>query len=527
MAKTNQKDSVPPSNEEVIQAETLYKIYGGLHRAYGTYVTGSSKSSKGKVSGQATTILEPYKASLWLTHLAGVKGLGVIPIMDTHECVWGCIDIDTYDLDFAAVEKEIIRLNLPLVMIRSKSGGLHLTMFFTEPINCKLVQLKLSEISVALGFPGVEIFPKQSHLANKRDIGNWLNMPYYGAYVGAVDRVALLNGVPLTLDQFIVFVTKVRISKQQFDALEVAMPDNFSDGPPCLQFMAGKGIPEGNRNNALFAIGVYSRMKYTEDWESELDRYNHLFLNPPLPAKEVVVLTKSLQKTDYFYPCNKAPLEQYCNKSVCRSRKFGIGSLDAEFNINLGSLMKIVTDPPTWILDIEGVRVALDTEDLLSQERFRRFCVASINKLPPTLPKAEWEKIVREKLASVEYIDAPKESRTSDRIQQYLKGYLTLTPPAKEKREMLMGRPYLDEDTRCYFFRGNDFIKFLEVQGVRNAEPRKIWVSLRSLEADHKQINVRGSNFQVWTIPAINIMDVEEGDIEYKVPTTDDLSETF
>lgn len=524
MAKTTKE--IP--NNLVVLAETLYSLYGGLHRAYGTYVTNdSTKSSKGKVGGQATTILEAYKASLWVEHILGNKGLGVIPIMDTNECVWGCIDIDTYDLDFTAIEADIKKHNLPLVMIRSKSGGLHLTMFFSEPISCKTVQLKLSEISVCLGFPGVEIFPKQTHLANKRDIGNWLNMPYFNSVNGAMDRSAILNGLPLTVEQFIVLVPQLRLSKEQLSELEIQLPDNFSDGPPCLQVMASKGIPEGNRNNTLFAIGVYCRKKYPENWEKEIDKYNHLFLTPPLPPKEVLALTKSLNKTEYFFPCNKAPLENFCNKSVCRSRKFGIGSLDTEFNINLGSLLKIVTDPPTWILDIEGVRVALDTEDLITQERFRRFCVASINKLPPTLPKAEWEKIVREKLATVEYVDAPKESRTGDRLQQYLKGYITLTPPAKEKREILMGRPYLDDVSDMYWFRGNDFMKFLEVQGIRNPEPRKVWVALRSLEAGHKQVNVKGSNFQVWTVPALAILDIEEGDVEYTVPTTDDLAESF
>lgn len=516
------------SPEEIIQlAETLYSYYGGLHRAYGTYTTQGAKSSRGKLNGQASTILEPYKAALWVEHLMGTKGIGVIPIMDSNDCWWGCIDIDTYDLDYSIIEKAIKENNLPLVTILSKSGGLHLTMFFSEPISCKAVQLKLSEISVLLGFPGVEIFPKQTHLANKRDIGNWLNMPYFDVVSGTSSRAALLNGKLLSVEQFVAFVQKVRISKDQFEELEFEMPDNFSDGPPCLQVMASKGIPEGNRNNALFAIGVYCRKKYPETWEQELDKYNHLFLNPPLASKEVITLTKSLQKTDYFFPCKKAPLEQFCNRSVCRSRKFGIGSLDEEFSINLGSLLKIITDPPTWILDIEGVRVALDTEDLISQDRFRRHCVANINKLPNPIPKSEWEKIIREKLTTVECIDAPRESRSSDRIQQYLKGYIALTPPAKEKRELLMGRPFLEPTTDLYLFRGNDFIKFLELQGVRGSEPRKIWVSLRGLEAGHKQVNVRGSNFQVWTVPMMNINEVEEGDFEYNVPSTDSLKETF
>ena len=47
-----------------------------------------------------------------------------------------------------------------------------------------MVREYLTEMSVALGFSGCEIFPKQDTiLAERGDVGNFINMPYFGGDV--------------------------------------------------------------------------------------------------------------------------------------------------------------------------------------------------------------------------------------------------------------------------------------------------------------------------------------------------------
>ena len=70
--------------------------------------------------------------------------------------------------------------------------------------------------------------------------------------------------------------------------------EEFSDGPPCLQSLAVTKIPQGQRNEGLFALGVYARLKFGENWESEVTEYNRLYVEPPLPFKEVGQVIKSL-----------------------------------------------------------------------------------------------------------------------------------------------------------------------------------------------------------------------------------------
>lgn len=471
-------------------------LYAGLSRAYGVYTMTHVDGEKNKMQGKAATQIGLYTYHLWHKHLTGEQGLGVIPINDEANVSWGSIDIDVYPLDIEALDLKCRKYNLPLVVLRTKSGGAHLTLFMSSPTSAGVVRSKLTEFSLALGYGGVEVYPKQIRLASLNDIGNWLNMPYFDG--DASTRYAVKGGLALSMVEFLDYAESMMISVEALMKIKINLSDFFSDGPPCLQILATNGIPEGSRNNSLFAIGVYCRLKFDDDWEHHLDALNSELMEPPLASREVQLVTRSLNKKSYFYPCTKAPICNVCNKELCKKREFGVGdSGGAEFDISIGTLVKVLTIPPTWIIDIEGVRMELETDDLLNQERFRRLCVSAINKLPSKLRPLSWEKLIRDKLAQVELLDAPRESSASGRLHFYLEQYLINTPPAQAKDEILLGRPFTEGNVT--HFRGNDFIRYLEVQGIRT-DPREVWSALRGVGAGHGQFNIKGRNVQVWKI---------------------------
>lgn len=499
--------------EEQKLANILFGLYPGLDRAYGRFTILKDGEEGKKTKGRATTELNRYKADLWVGHLHGAAGLGVIPITDDATCSWGAIDIDKYDLDLFKLEERVRELNLPLIVIRTKSGGAHLTCYFKEPIPCKLVRHKLYEFSIALGHGGVEIFPKQSSLASRSDVGNWLNMPYF-EYKNT-NRYAIFKGRELNIVQFIDLATKVKVDEETFMGIEVPMPGNFDDGPPCLQLITRDGkVPEGTRNSTLFALGVYCRKKWEDEWADKVEEMNNDFLDPPLKSREVQTIVKSLSRKTYFYPCNKSPLQEHCNKDLCKKRPYGLGETEEDFNLNLGALCKIATEPPIWIIDVEGVRVQLDTEELLDQNRFRRACMVAINRLPPLMKRIPWEKMIREKLENVEIIEAPMETRVNTRVNQYVHQYLINTPKGDVREELSLGRPWYDKEKEIIYFRGNDLIRFLENNGLR-FEPRKVWSALRDSGTKHKQLSVNGSVMQVWFVNAndLHVEDIPEPEL--------------
>lgn len=478
-------------------AQEFYDLYQGLHRAHGRYTVGKLNEAKGKVDGRADTVLEPTTLSKWQDHLDGKTGLGIIPIRDDATVRWGAIDVDVYPLDIDKLFAKVLRLDLPVVVLRTKSGGAHVTCFAKEDVPAKLMRSKMMEMAVALGYPGVEINPKQVSLASERDVGNWLNMPYFDHT--RTTRYAVYKGRSLTAEEFIKYAKHMSVSQEELENLVIDIGPDFADGPPCLQIMGNDGLIPGTRNEAMFAFGVYCRTKYGDDWEKEFEALNGRLCDPPLPSSEIQAIIKSLKKKTYFYPCKKRPCADFCNKEVCKTRMYGVGQGAGELNVSIGSLVKINhADAPTWIIDVDGVRFELDTTQLMSQAQFHQLCVERTNKWPNTIKPYEWQQLVNSKLENVEIITPPNDSSVEGRFLAYLEQFLTTTHLARSNDELLQGKPW--EEDGVTYFRSVDLLDYLERQHFRAVNQRQAWNILRRAGAQHKQWNIKGRCVQTWGI---------------------------
>ena len=177
-------------------------IFLGLEIAYGQYQPGE-RGENGKQKGKAFIVRGSVTDEHWDKHLQGEgPALGIIPITENNDCRWGCIDIDEYNFDHLGLIKNIRDHKLPLIVCRSKSGGAHVFLFTKENISASLMQSKLKEIAIILGYEGSEIFPKQTEILVERgDTGNFLNLPYYNDMKGL--RYAISDtGAGCTLEEF-------------------------------------------------------------------------------------------------------------------------------------------------------------------------------------------------------------------------------------------------------------------------------------------------------------------------------------
>ncbi len=476
-------------------AKKFFELFAGLDRAHGTYVTLDKANAKKKVEGRAVTLTKPVTEALWEAHLDGSgKGLGIIPIMDDANVNWAAIDIDDYELNHIALEEKINKIKLPVVMCRTKSGGAHLYVFFKEPVTAKLARSKLMEWVIALGLGiGTEIFPKQIALANKSDVGNWIK----------TTRFAIYKGQKLSAKKFLEYAKVKAISLTQLENFTVELGEgHFNDGPPCLQTLSTSGFPQGTRNMGLFNIGVYCRHKFGDDWQAHMEDMNREFMQPPLGSAEVTQAVKSLSKKTYFYTCDKQPIVQCCNKEICKTRTFGIGGNGEDIPVTIGSLVRINSEIPTFFIDVEGVRMEVTPQDLLMQERFRLLCIEKINKLPTRMKASEWEKIVRDRLDSVEIIEAPRDSGPVGQFQLHLEAFCTNRHKARAMDELLLGKPYANAEDQRTYFRSVDLMKYLDQQHFRDFKPQKVWALLRDLGATHKQEMLKGKCVQCWSIPS-------------------------
>ena len=489
----------------------LLSLFDGLDRAHGQFVITGVKAS-GKIEGRASTVMGRVTEDHWHDHLVGQTGVGVVPIRDDGTSAWGAIDIDIYPIDFGKLQEKIDKHKLPLLICRTKSGGAHLYLFGSEAIPSALIRAKLMVFAAAVGYPKVEIFPKQVRLASRNDVGNWLNMPYFDA--AKTERYCIYHGQQLTLEEFINKAQEYSVTAEQLRQLTLSSTgtDDFMDGPPCLQTLAQNGFPQGSRNSGLFNVGVYLRKKFPDDWEKEMDPFNQRFMNPPLASKEVILLTRSVARKNYFYTCDKHPVAECCSKELCRTRQFGVGEGNEDDPmVNIGSLVKLLTTPPVWIIDVDGIRMEMDTDDLMSQERFRRKCVEQLNTLPNRIKPQSWEGIIRDRLRTVEKIDAPEEAGAEGRMWFLLDTFCTSMVQARTREEMLMGKPWNEGDRT--FFRGSDFTRYLDQQHFRLLSAKELWAALRRRGAEHHSFNIKGKCVQCWSIKSF-----AEQDGDFDIP---------
>lgn len=493
-------------------AKRISALFEGLRRAYGTYRVTTTEAS-GKKVGEAVTLAGQVTDTLWVKHLSGETGIGIIPIRDDSTCLFGAIDVDKYDgLDYGKIIKEIRTKKYPLVPCMSKSGGLHLFLFASKPVKASVMRSKLTSMAASIGFGGSEIFPKQDKvLAERGDFGSWINMPYFD--VEKTSRPGLDDvGAPLSIAKFL---DAAEARKTDVDALEVsaASTGDLSDGPPCLQYIIERGeVSEDahNRNVVLFNVAVYLKKAVGDGWEEKLTAVNERIKNP-LSRQEVTSIYKSVRRREYFYACTKPPLCQFCDRGVCRGRKYGIGA-EGDFPI-LTSLTKYNTVPPIWFVDVEGGgRIELQTEDLQNQIRFQRRCLDYLNRMPPVIKPEQWRTLVQSLLEKMVLIDVPDDASCAGQFWLLVESFCTARAQARTKEEILLGKPWLDRGR--HYFRIQDLMDYLERKRFREFRLHKSAQVLKERGGEHCFMKIRAKGMNLWSVPEFEKRSEEELPLE-------------
>ena len=498
-----------------MSVEKFMAIFDGLKEAYG-YFKIENTGANGKAKGKAGVLREPQTKKLWENHLSGEgSGLGIIPINEDNMCKWGCIDVDQYPLDHKMLVDKIRKLKLPLVVCRSKSGGAHCFLFSKEWVPAKDMQKSLQHMSAALGYGESEIFPKQIKLhLDRGDVGNFLNLPYYDHENGL--RYAILDdGTSAELNEFIDLYEKYAQTPEEVVKLQIVdtgETDLMKDGPPCLQILCKQRISEGGRNNGLFNIGVYLRKAYPDSYESEILRYNMEYLSPPLPLPEVNIVAKQLDRKDYAYKCSDAPINAHCNKELCRTRKFGIGAAVA--GATIANLRKYNSTPPVWFMDVNGEPLELDTEALMSQPLFQKYCMEQLNFMPRSVAKQQWESRISTLMTEMRdnesaIIEVSQDASISGQFYDYLEEFCSHLQQAQDKEEILLRRPWTDEEEGVTYFRLKDFESYLKKNKFFEYKSHRIAQRLRDINGDSIVLKIKGRAVRVWKIPAFDSTEVD------------------
>jgi hypothetical protein len=487
------------------------EIFDGLRSAYGiTTKTGQIRARDGKHETKNNIIRKEPTEDLYKKHIEGEEpALGIIPINENNLCKWGCIDIDKYDLN----HKELIQKtkDLPTILFRSKSGGGHLFIFTKEWVPASLMRLKLKMIAAHIGHGGAEIYPKQDEKRSEKSVGNYLNLPYFGGEL--TTRYAFTEKAEaMPFAEFLEHYDSVALSKPELNDFEIKVKTkvkkkdegDFEGIPPCLKTLLMNKVTEGGRNNVLFHLGVYLKKRFGDDWKNKMTMYNNKYFEPPLEFDEVSNTAESVESEEYKYKCKDEPMHAHCDPMACAMEKFGVGEGDLP-SIAPSSIEKWDSDPPIYIVTIDGDEVECDDETLWNADKFGMACMNKTGKIMDPVGKLIWRKLLKKLFKDLQCTPAPESTKIDSVMKELFEKFASFAP-GERLADVAMGKAYT-EDNRT-LFKWSDFYFYISRNGwdtkkMNSTKTQKMFIDLYNAADKQKKIGTK--NFRLLEIDAQEI----------------------
>ena len=488
--------------------------------SYGVHIDDPTEKpdASGKKRGKNYTKQEAVTPELYEKHLKGAEGLGIVPVDKDGKCSFAVLDVDVYDTDHKKILKTIYGTDLPLIPFRSKSGGLHLYMFFSAQEKAsKAIEIMTTLRILLMLDKKTEIFPKQSTL-RPDESGNWINLPYFDE--GNARSYALdVEGKALSVAELIELAKSKRLQVETADKIIESLP--LSDAPPCLQALY-LSKTTNNRNNYLMSLATYYKAKIGDDFEFAVSEANNALSDPIDLERLNKTVIQSQKKRNYSYLCKEEPICSICHKDRCKARKYGVGGSEVS-EFSYGQFTQFMTDPPyyEWIVNDKPLKF-YDESDMVNQANFRIMCFRHLHILPMKLTDAVWTKIMNTALSNVvvKAVDVENDVSSGSMFMDYLSEFLTKRAPAMTKEQLLVDRVYYDESLAAYCFKPKNFCVFLAVvKNFRVYSTTEVQARLKDLGAvpNRYYINRDHDNVRVWTIPKASLrmfIDDPVGEVE-------------
>jgi len=461
-------------------ADDFENIFKGNDRFYiENNIDKDFKKDGGKVKSNPYFKNSKVMQSNYIDHLSGEYGLGICPLTDDGTVTFGCIDVDSYSDDLMNVIKAIYSIGLPVAPCRSKSGGLHIYLFVSKPIQAKSMIKTLKAISSFFGldrtYTGkVEFFPKQQSLGSGAN-GSCITIPYYNSIN---TKSYLWNTLlePSPVEDAVRYFKRIRTTIS--DVNNILNEAELSDAPCCIQTIIISSVLGKNsgRNNFLFTCAVYLRKKYGDLFRQYLDEFNSR-LSEPVSDKEISAIEASVKSHEYNYKCNDIPCSVYCNKLECSKREFGVGSDKGHFSgLEYGSIVRVLSAEPyyQWNLKINGgsgdfkLITFKDETSLMDQKFFAKLCLRYLNFVPARMKDNDWFTVLNTILPKIQEVTVDRATDTTLKAELYdaFLSYITQKRAGAGSPVHVKMQFSYKQDNK-YFFLKSGFQRYMDVQRIR------------------------------------------------------------
>lgn len=515
----------------VLTLNDFASAFSGNTNSFGVNKTSEEVDESGKRKSENFTKSEKLEFSHYKDHLEGKTGLGVVPIRADNTCSFSVIDVDVYGQDHLRMLRMLKKTGIPLVPFRSKSGGLHLYMFWESPIKAKDAVFIMNAIRRVLMLDKkTEIFPKQTYI--KADsAGNWINLPYFNA--DKTERYAMdESGRAMSIDEALYFIRDHMQTKANIEQILANLP--LADAPPCLQALY-LAADISYRNLYLFSLARYYKTKVGDDFEFAIVEANNL-LTKPIPIEELQkTIIATHKKKEYSYKCKDEPICSICDKEECKKRKYGIGG-DFVSELSFGDFIQYASDPPyyEWIINEKPLKFWSEA-DIIGQNAFRNLCFRHLHILPGHLADPAWTRIINNALQNMTVKEVEQETDISSGalFLDYIAEFLTSRAMAVNKEQILADRVFKDEEKRAYVFKPKQLLVFLiQQKQFRYYGLTEIQDRLKAMGAVPSRYYVDADNktVRVWLFPFEAIskyVDADAGEIKVDFTPEEKSDEQF
>ena len=484
--------------------QDFIKYFTGLTRNYGfcNINNGYTDPDTGKLkfkSGDYGWSGKPITEADYKQHLDGTKSIGIQPCNDNNLARFGAIDIDPKnykELDTKFFLDTIQEKELPLIPVRSKSGGLHLYLFTKELVKAKEIKDFLEQVLFLFKLPiSTEVFPKQTQLGSNTDgdkiNGNFINLPYFGDERRALDPA----GNEMSFELFLNCIELNKVTSEQLKEIssnliqKVLMggAEEFKDGPPCLEILSKNKMTDG-RDRFLYNYMVFGKKKYSDDWKNKVLQAgrNYFEFNATWTDDHIKMKIKQWDKETKGHTCTDELLAPVCVKSECVKRKFGIIS-DKKVNWPLmNHLIKVDFKPdPEYYFTVENKKGDLvpvhakDVNKIKDQKELRGLIMAQADVFPPPIKAMDFHAMINALLDTVDTVQPAPGTRPIEILKKLLKEHIN-GPQATTHNSFLSGNVLKDKEYAYFVY--DDFYNFLKENEWRKDSSRTSYMIEKMFE---------------------------------------------
>ena len=137
-----------------------------------------------------------------------------------------------------------------------------------------------------------------------------------------------------------------------------------------------------------------------------------------------------------------------------------------------------------------------------------------LNFMPMSVSKQIWENRISALMNEMKnnesaIIEVAQDASISGQFYEYHEDICSNMQQAQDKEEILLRRPWTDEEINKTYFRLKDFENFLKRNKFFEYKSHKIAQRLRDMGGVSTLLKVKGKPIRVWIIPAFDSPEVE------------------